>query len=169
MRDTTVFKVRINSTFSGKIANMAEGPDLGDPVAKCVRSSSTPTLSELSNELDSVVDWHSLGVKLGLKGHELSIVAANYRGNTRCKHEMLIHWLKNDKCPTWKAVVDALSLMGERAVALKIRDKHCSSSITNGMYLKLVPLVMPFLSVHKASFATKRLVEEIKFYVDSYT
>ena len=89
----------------------------------------TPTLKELSNALDSVVDWHLLGVKLGLEDHELSIIDKDFhgKGNERCKHEMLSRW-RNAKFPTWKAVADALQQMGEHAVAFKIQTKYCSSS-----------------------------------------
>ena len=101
----------------------------------------TPLLKELSNALDSVVNWHSLGVKLGLEDHELSTIEQNYRGdgNERCKHEMLSRWLRSAKRPTWKAVVDALQQMREHTVALKIRAKYCSSSTattdTAGTYM----------------------------------
>ena len=94
----------------------------------------TPTLKELSNALDSVVDWHLLGVKLGLEDHELSTIEKNFHavGNERCKHEMLGRWLRNAKLATWKAVADALQLMGEQKVALKMLNKHCISSNTTG-------------------------------------
>ena len=106
----------------------------------------TPTLKELSNALDSIVDWHLLGVKLGLKAHDLATIERNYRGdNERCKLEMLSHCLDSGKLPTWKVVADALQLMGKHEVALKIRMKHCSSSIKSAdtagmcpfMYLEL--------------------------------
>ena len=86
----------------------------------------TPTLKELSNALDSVVNWHLLGVKLGLEDHELRRIDHDFRadGSERCKHEMLSHWFRNAKHPTWKAVADALCLMGEHAVASKIRERH---------------------------------------------
>ena len=95
----------------------------------------TPTLKELSNALDSVVDWHSLGVKLGLEDHELSTIDNDFhgKGNERCKHEMLSQWLRNAKLLTWKAVADALQQMGEYKVALKILNDHCISSNTTGM------------------------------------
>ena len=64
-----------------------------------------PSVKELSNALDSVVNWHLLGVKLGLEDHELRTIEQNYRGdNERCKHEMLNHLLQNANLPTWKAV-----------------------------------------------------------------
>ena len=71
-----------------------------------------------------------LGVKLGLEDHELRTIDRDFRrdGNERCKHEMLGHWLRNAKCPTWKAVTDALCLMGEHKVALKIQTKYCTDT-----------------------------------------
>ena len=96
----------------------------------------TPTLKELSNALDSVVDWYSLGVKLGLEDHELRTIDKNFHGDSEgCKHEMLSRCLRNAKLPTWKAVADALCLMGEHTVAAKIRKRHCNSSTDTGMCL----------------------------------
>ena len=90
----------------------------------------TPTLKELSNEVDSVVDWFSLGVKLELERHVLSQLDKEYRGdNVRCKYEMLDRWLRNAKQPTWKAMADALCLIGEHTVALNIRTKYCPSEL----------------------------------------
>ena len=95
-----------------------------------------PTLKELSNALDAVVDWHSLGVKLGLEGHELSAIDKTFRGDiARCKHEMLICCSRSGKLPTWKAIIDALHLMGQHTVASKIQARHCSSSTATGMCL----------------------------------
>ena len=105
----------------------------------CSPATDTPLLKELSNELDSVIDWHLLGVKLGMKPHELGTIEKNYHGDSvRCKHEMLVCFLQSAKHPTWKAVADALCLMGKHTVALRIRTKHCSSSPSIGKYLYLI-------------------------------
>ena len=89
----------------------------------------TPTLKELSNVLDSVVNWYLLGVKLDLQDHELHTIERNYRGDSeRCKHEMLSRWLRTAKLATWKAVTDALQQMGERTVALNIQAKYCTDT-----------------------------------------
>ena len=94
-----------------------------------------PTVKELSNALDSVVDWHSLGVKLGLGDHELRAIDKNFRGDIeRCKYEVLMCSSRNGKLPTWPVIIDALQLMGEDAVASKIRARHWSSSTDTGMY-----------------------------------
>ena len=102
-------------------------------------ASTTPTLKELSNALDSVVNWFSLGVKLGVEDHELRTIEQNYRGDSeRSKLEMLSRWLRSGKLPTWKAVVDALQQMGEQAVASKIQARYCSSSTdTAGTYVHI--------------------------------
>ena len=97
-------------------------------------SPATPTLQDLSNELNSVADWHSLGVKLGVQSHELTTIEKDHHGDSvRCKHEMLVRWLHSAKRPTWKGVADALWQMEERAVAVKIQIKYCSSSINTGI------------------------------------
>ena len=77
------------------------------------------------------MDWHSLGVKLGVEDYELSTIGKNFPGdNERCKHEMLSCWLRSVRFPTWKTVADALCLIGERVIASKIREKYCGSSPT---------------------------------------
>ena len=92
-----------------------------DLVISLPTAPTTPTLKELSNALDSVVNWFSLGVKLGLEDHELHTIEQNYHGDSeRCKLEMLSRWLRSGKLPTWGAVANAVQLMGELTVATKI-------------------------------------------------
>ena len=76
------------------------------------------------------MNWHLLGVKLGLEDHKLRTIDHDFRGDgvDRCKHEMLSHWLRNAKHPSWKIVADALRLMGEHKVALKIQTKYCTDA-----------------------------------------
>lgn len=52
--------------------------------------------------------------------------------------EMLNYWLRYAENPTWKAVSDALSEMGEHIAALEIERKYCSSSSVAGMRLYLL-------------------------------
>ena len=96
----------------------------------------TPTLKELSNALDSVVNWYLLGVKLGMKAHELATIEKNHHGdNERCKLEMLNQSLRSAKLSSWRVVTDALQEMGEHVVARKIQTKYCSSSTDTGTCL----------------------------------
>ena len=91
-----------------------------------------PTLKTLENELNSVENWHKLGVNLDLQGFQLREIERNYGDSSRCKCEMLDLWLRNTKNPTWKAVADALCLMQEQVVAGEIRRKYCSSFTATG-------------------------------------
>ena len=85
----------------------------------------TPTLKMLTNELKSVLRWHTLGVNLELKLQQLGIIERNHRGDDeRCRTEMLGCWLDNTTTPTWDAVAEALYQMDEHRVADEIRRKH---------------------------------------------
>ena len=123
--------------------------------ALLISAPATPLLKYLSNELDSVVNWHSLGVKLGLDDDELRIIEHDYRGDiVRCKHEVLSRWLRSTKLPTWKAVVDALQHMGEQAVASKIKVKYYSSFTDTGMY------ILCSFRIEESTHATPHLLEQ---------
>ena len=111
-----------------------------DLIVSLPTAPSTPTLKELSNALDSVVNWYSLGVKLGVEDRELRTIEQNHRGdNERSKLEMLSRWLSHAKLSTWKTVADALYQMGEYTIALKIQTKFCTTDA--GMYLFAVSYV----------------------------
>ena len=101
-------------------------------------SRATPTLQALTRELDSVEDWHRLGVNLGLQGHQLREIERNYsRDNNRCKTEMLDLWLRNASNPAWEAIVMGLDQMQARMLADHIRRTYCSSSTasSSGKYM----------------------------------
>ena len=94
-------------------------------------------MRDLSNELNLVTDWHSLGVKLGVQPTNLSVIERNYHGDSvRCKHEMLVCWLETAPTPgpTWEAITDALCKMGQHIVAMNIRAKYCTFSTATGMF-----------------------------------
>ena len=98
-------------------------------------------LKDLSNLLNSVTDWHALGVKLGVKSHELETIQRNYPHDTmRCKHEMLAYCLRGANPPTWRDVRDALCQMGEHESAEKIQKKHLQ--LTKGTYTCCVLFVV---------------------------
>lgn len=98
----------------------------------CVSAApATPTLKALMNELKSVSDWHTLGVNLDLKSHQLTEIERNHRGNDqRCKTEMLACWQNSTTTPTWEAVAEALCLMEAHTVANKIRRKFIITCAT---------------------------------------
>ena len=79
----------------------------------------------LSSELIAVVNWHKLGINLGLPKYELDKIQQDYAhlGNDRQRLEMLDKWLQRTPNATWRDVVRALQQMGENRVAESIRQK----------------------------------------------
>ena len=113
-----------------------------DMVISLSAASATPTLKELSDALRSIVDWYSLGVKLGLEGYELGTIGKDNHGdNERCKHEVLCRWLQKAKLPTWNAVADALCLMEHHNVALKIRVYRTLQLLHGHQYVSILQLL----------------------------
>ena len=109
----------------------------------CQTAPATPTLKELKKALKSVSDWHSLGIYLDLKTHQLDMIEKNHRGdNERCRTEMLIAWLNNAKTPTWEAIIEALGQMEQCRVADDIQRKYnISNTTTEGkafLYIHIV-------------------------------
>ena len=67
-----------------------------------------------------MVDWHTLGIKLGLPVHNLRRIESNYRvhGLDRQRHEMISTWLEYDTEASWDKLASALKEM-EMHVAAK--------------------------------------------------
>ena len=84
----------------------------------------TLTLKDLSNELEPVADWHTLGIKLGVEGHKLMEIEQQYHDPQRRKHEVLLRWLRKGHNCTWRRMVEVLIQMGEMVVADTIRLKY---------------------------------------------
>ena len=84
------------------------------------------THQNISQMLTEVLDWHTLGTKLGLPVHILGTISINYYacGNNRQRAEMISAWLEYDTEPSWNKLASALSEMGNHALAKKIRDIH---------------------------------------------
>ena len=81
--------------------------------------------------LKSVSDWHSLGVNLDVKSHQLDTIEKNHRGDDeRCRTEMLICWLNNTIAPTWEDVAKVLGQMEHGRVADEIQRKYVISNTT---------------------------------------
>jgi len=95
--------------------------------AYCYLYSDLPTTGKLdvlslSNELTEVVDWHQLGIQLGIPVSELSNIEADYHKNERRKTETLSLWLRRTPNASWEHVVKALRQMGEKRVAENIAE-----------------------------------------------
>ena len=74
----------------------------------------------------SAVDWHSLGLELGLEKYQLDIIDHDNRGKVEdCKKTMISLWLDTDKA-SWQCLVRALvsPLVGKTDLAVEIAKQH---------------------------------------------
>ena len=99
----------------------------------------TPTLKELTNELNSVSNWYTLGVNLNFKHYQLNTIESNHPAdNNRCKIDMLGCWLDSTSNPNWDTVAKALDQMDEHKLAVKIRRKYMTPTTTEGTVLQFL-------------------------------
>ena len=78
-------------------------------------------LDEVKDFLKDIVDWKSLGLKLGLLYPSLKKIEVDQRGLVeQCKTEMLAAWLQeqdNASQPSWSVLRAALERIGENELA----------------------------------------------------
>ena len=78
--------------------------------------------------LMEVLDWHTLGIKLGISVHSLAEIQINYSayGIGRQKQEMITKWLEYDTEVSWDKLANALEEMGKHVAAAKIWNAYVS-------------------------------------------
>ena len=76
--------------------------------------------------LTSVLDWHTLGTKLGLPDSSLGAIRIDHSpyGTDRQRHEMISKWLAYDTKASWSKLASALEEMGNNTLAEEIRGKY---------------------------------------------
>ena len=82
-----------------------------------------PDVCDLEGELHDVVDWISLGLRLGIKFPRLETIKADCLTLVERRIQMFNEWQKK-VTPTWSAVVQALDDIGMRRLASELAEKH---------------------------------------------
>ena len=95
-------------------------------------------LRNLIAELKTVTDWHSLGIHLGVPGHQLKKIEQDFQSMERRKAEVLQYWLGN--CPaenrSWQTIVAALKAMDCENLAKKLKKKYANNqSLVTGKFI----------------------------------
>ena len=69
-----------------------------------------------------MLDWHTLGTKLGLPFYKLEAIRIDYSayGTGRQKQEMINTWLQYDTEASWDKLANALKEMGKHVAAAQI-------------------------------------------------
>ena len=72
--------------------------------------------------LKILLDWHTLGIKVGTPHYLLGEIQINYSayGVGRQRQEMITKWLEYDTKASWDKLANALKEMGKHVVATKI-------------------------------------------------
>ena len=66
----------------------------------------------------SSCNWHRLGLQLKVEHHTLDKIEQNYYDNVhRCRIEMFSEWIKSVDNPTYKKLIEALVVIGEKMLA----------------------------------------------------
>ena len=86
-----------------------------------------PSVSHSTRVLKNLVDWHSLGLELGLLYTTLEIIEKEQHGKiTMCKTKMLAAWLQQQDnvsqngVPSWSVLRTALEEIGEIQLASEL-------------------------------------------------
>ena len=76
--------------------------------------------------LTEVLEWHTLGTKLGLPAHTLETIRIDFSTNgiIRQRQQMITTWLEYDTKASWSKLADALETMGKHVAATKILDMY---------------------------------------------
>ena len=83
-------------------------------------------LIDVLDEINTINDWTSLGLQLGLEGYQLDEIDDNNRANVKnCRWKMISKWLDTGDA-SWRALVRALASkqVGKKGLAKRIADEH---------------------------------------------
>ena len=86
-----------------------------------------PTYLNVTTALETLVDWHKLGVMLEIEKSTLDSIKIDYApwGTARQRDELVSVWLRSDTQASWIKLCRALEDMRERQLAEQIKSKYC--------------------------------------------
>ena len=91
---------------------------LGVSQCICLPPAPIPSLKALVSAMAPVRDWFTLGIQLGVPDHRLDEVECNHpKDASRCKVEVLRHWLASTQRPSWQNLASALRSMDLNSLA----------------------------------------------------
>lgn len=94
-------------------------------------------LAPILDQLESVVDWRSLGLELRVPARKLSAIQQKFPVDSL--EQVILLWLQSnsssgEKC-SWKALSSALKRIGESSIARRINKKYLLNTGRTGMML----------------------------------
>ena len=84
-----------------------------------------PTTRLLTQAIDKVAIWHTLGIQLDMTVDELTTIEREHTGDmARMMTAMLDKWLRKQTSPSWMSIIEALENMSEMSLANKLRNQY---------------------------------------------
>ena len=76
--------------------------------------------------LTNLLDWHKLGLLLGIKKIKLDVIRLDFDkyGSERQRDEMIDLWLHSDRDASWEKLCTALENMDQNTIAEHIRTRY---------------------------------------------
>ena len=112
--------------------------------------------------LTEVLDWHTLGIKLGIPDHSLWEIQIDYSayGTGRQKQQMITKWLEYDTEASWDKLTNALKEMGKHVAPARIGNTHVPGyrgktapvSVNNKMSIVVLPVGLLQPPQHKVYY-----------------
>ncbi|XP_064387648.1 uncharacterized protein LOC135335895 isoform X2 [Halichondria panicea] len=116
---------------------------------------SRPLLKDLMKDLDTLIAWQLLMIKLGVEKFENDKIEINFQGDIdRQKQEAFDKWLRKKPGACWKDVIDALYEMKEITLASSLARKYAWED-------PRVYVSSNFLSTSKPAHVTARKIGDI--------
>ena len=93
------------------------------------------SITQLENELKSVVEWFRLGLEIEVPLPKLkSIEKAHWRFPEQCRLEMLQCYMQTIVDKKWLTIVQALASIGQGTLAIKIALKYGNAKTSKMWY-----------------------------------
>ena len=78
-------------------------------------------LTNVTNALQNVTKWYSLGVQLGIAPTILDEIEDDYRTTARRKSALFKHWLENCPNKSWQVLAGAVENIDQKNLARKLK------------------------------------------------
>ena len=122
------------------------------------RGVSAPTIELLTQELNKVAKWQTLGTNLGMAPCEITEIEQDHPGDTaRRRTAMLDKWLKKHENPSWMSIIEALEKMSEMSLAKHLRNVYVSLVSSADDTQLVVNSSSVLLEVHRSDAIVKKI------------
>ena len=129
------------------------------------RGVSVPTIELLTQELNKVPKWQTLGTNLGMAPCEITEIEQDHPGDTaRRRTAMLDKWLKKHENPSWISIIEGLEKMSEMSLAKHLRNVYVSLVSSADDTQLVVNSSSILLEVHRRDAIVKKIEDLRRMY-----